>query len=257
LQGKTSGTTGKSKRLEALSIRLTGELASYYDIYYRVHLQNVGWLAWVKNGTQTGSIAQGLRLEALQILMVPKGAAVPSNNFANAQTVSGAPRLIDASVIAHALAYSATVHLQNKGDVTYGNKVSGATQIGTTGKRLRMEAIHLKLPLDAPYKGGIEYAAHVQNLGWQKAVQDGKMSGTKGRSLRLEAVTIKLTGDMAAHYDVYYCAHVQNIGWTGWAKNGQQCGSAGYSYRMEALQLVIIPKGQAAPGQTVHYFYRP
>ena len=32
-----SGTQGRALRLEAIKIRLTGELANKYDIYYRVH----------------------------------------------------------------------------------------------------------------------------------------------------------------------------------------------------------------------------
>lgn len=38
--GAISGTTGQSKRLEALNISLTGEVAKFYDIYYRVHIQD-------------------------------------------------------------------------------------------------------------------------------------------------------------------------------------------------------------------------
>ena len=41
--GEMSGTTGQSKRIEAIKIKLTGELAEYYDVYYRVHVQHLGW----------------------------------------------------------------------------------------------------------------------------------------------------------------------------------------------------------------------
>jgi len=82
------------------------------------------------------------------------------------------------------------------------------------------------------------------------------VAGTSGLSLRLEAVRITLTGEMGKYYDVYYRTHIQSFGWTGWAKNGQSCGSAGYSYRMEAMQIVIVPKGGAAPGFNSGYFYQ-
>ena len=44
----------KVKRLEAIRIKLTDELAENYDIYYRVHAQEFGWLGWAKNGEVQG-----------------------------------------------------------------------------------------------------------------------------------------------------------------------------------------------------------
>ena len=75
-----------------------------------------------------------------------------------------------------------------------------------------------------------------------------------GQSLRLEAIQIKLTGEMADHYDVYYRVHCQNFGWLGWAENGGSAGSAGYSYRLEGIQIVLVAKGGAAPGDTASHF---
>lgn len=46
--GTIGGTTGEAKRMEAIRIRLTGEAANHYDIYYRVHTQTYGWLDWAK-----------------------------------------------------------------------------------------------------------------------------------------------------------------------------------------------------------------
>lgn len=43
-----SGTTGQSKRIEAICMHLTGDITAYYDIYYRVHCQSLGWLDWAK-----------------------------------------------------------------------------------------------------------------------------------------------------------------------------------------------------------------
>ena len=53
--GYLSGTLGSGKRLEAIKINLTGELAEHYDIYYRVHVQDIGWLSWAKNGEMNGT----------------------------------------------------------------------------------------------------------------------------------------------------------------------------------------------------------
>lgn len=73
-----SGTSGKAKRLEAIEIKLTGEVANYYDVYYRVHAQTYGWLGWAKNGQTAGSAGAAKRLEAIQICVVPKGSAAPN-----------------------------------------------------------------------------------------------------------------------------------------------------------------------------------
>ena len=43
-EGIVSGTANGQKRMEAVKIRFTEELAQKYDIYYRVHAQNLdGW----------------------------------------------------------------------------------------------------------------------------------------------------------------------------------------------------------------------
>jgi len=72
-----SGTSGQSKRLEAIQIRLTGAAADAYDIYYCVHAQNTGWLDWAKNGQSAGTAGFGYRLEAIQIVLVAKGGPAP------------------------------------------------------------------------------------------------------------------------------------------------------------------------------------
>ena len=40
----------------------------------------------------------------------------------------------------------------------------------------------------------------------------------------------------------------------GWAKNGAQAGSAGFAYRLEGINIVLVPKGGAAPGPTAGSF---
>ncbi|MGG2440326.1 hypothetical protein ACQUGW_14365, partial [Enterococcus faecium] len=48
--GAISGTTGQVKQIEGINIRLTGQLAATYNVYYRVHVRNFGWLPWPMNG---------------------------------------------------------------------------------------------------------------------------------------------------------------------------------------------------------------
>ena len=37
------------------------------------------------------------------------------------------------------------------------------------------------------------YRAHVQNIGWQAAVNQGEVAGTTGQSLRMEYIQISMT----------------------------------------------------------------
>ena len=76
--GAASGTRGEGKRLEAIRIQLTGQLAQYYDVYYRVHAQTYGWLGWAKNGSIAGTSGLAKRLEAIQIVIIPKGEDAPN-----------------------------------------------------------------------------------------------------------------------------------------------------------------------------------
>ena len=77
--GQIAGTTGHGKRLEAIQIKLTGEMEQTYDIYYRVHAQSFGWLGWAKNGEPSGTAGYAKRLEAIQIVLVPRGGAAPGS----------------------------------------------------------------------------------------------------------------------------------------------------------------------------------
>jgi uncharacterized protein YjdB len=42
-----------------------------------------------------------------------------------------------------------------------------------------------------------------------------------------------------------------------WAKNGESAGTAGYSYRLEAIEIVLVKKGDPAPGPTANRFIEP
>lgn len=57
---------------------------------YQAHVQNFGWLGWAKNGQASGSEGYAYRMEALQIMLVPKTKGAPgstSNAFKKKQTV--------------------------------------------------------------------------------------------------------------------------------------------------------------------------
>lgn len=65
--GQSSGTSGQSKRLEAIKIKLDD--AEYNgNIEYKTHIQKQGWeKSFKKNGELSGTSGKSLRLEAIQI----------------------------------------------------------------------------------------------------------------------------------------------------------------------------------------------
>ena len=64
--GRTSGTTGQSKRLEGIKIKLSNKPVSG-SIQYRTHVQTYGWQGWKKDGALSGTTGKAKRLEAIQI----------------------------------------------------------------------------------------------------------------------------------------------------------------------------------------------
>lgn len=84
--GISSGSSDSSKGIEAVKIQLSGNLANYYDIYYRAYVKKYGWLGWAKNGQTAGTTGISYRLEALQVVLVPKDADPPGTN-ANYYTI--------------------------------------------------------------------------------------------------------------------------------------------------------------------------
>lgn len=66
--GQVSGTVGKAKRLEGISIFAADEYGTEGGITYRTHVQTYGWeQEWVYDGEVSGTEGEAKRLEAIQI----------------------------------------------------------------------------------------------------------------------------------------------------------------------------------------------
>lgn len=236
--GEMSGTSGESKRLEGVRIKLTGELSKHYDVYYRVHAEDFGWLDWAKNGESSGSEGLAKRLEGMEIQLVKKGEKAPGT--------TKRPYIVTKPSVSY------KTHVENFG---WQNYAKDGGMAGTSGKALRLEGIQM-LVTDPTLTGGIQYRTHVQNIGWQDWKSNDVMSGTSGKSLRLEAIEVKLTGELAKYYDVYYRVHAETYGWLGWAKNGQSSGTEGFAKRLEGIEVRLVKKGEKAPGSVTRSFIR-
>ena len=83
--GEMIGTKGRALQIEAIKIDLDGSVKDEYDIYYRVHSANVGWLGWAKNGEKAGTAGFAYGVEAVQIKLVKKGTTPNLPASANAK----------------------------------------------------------------------------------------------------------------------------------------------------------------------------
>lgn len=220
-----AGTTGKYLRAEAVKISLYGTIADYYDVYYRCHVQDYGWLSWTKNGSVAGTTNYSKRIEAIEVMLVDK------EEKALKETSIYEPYL-------HPLIYYST-HVQNIG---WMSDVTDGTTSGTTGIGLRTEAVKIYLDDELKSKGGVMYEVHVQNVGWMDWTSDGNTAGTIGQSLRIEAIRIKLTGELSNEYNVVYQTHIQDTGWVSSKRNGEISGTVGKSKRIEAIRIKLVKK---------------
>lgn len=266
--GVLSGTTGESKRLEAISISL-GKKAGEGGITYRTHCQNYGWLPWVSDGQMSGTFGESKRLEAIQIKLTGAAAEnydvyyrVHAQNYgwldwaSNGQAAGTAtygkrleaiqivlvekggkaPGETKTPYVTRNISYK--THVQTYGWQPY---VYDGQASGTSGESKRLEGIRISLS-DNLYGGDIQYRVHCQTYGWLDWVTDDELSGTTGESKRLEAIQIKLTGEISNYYDVYYRVHCQTYGWLDWVKNGEIAGTYGESKRLEAIEIKLVPK---------------
>ena len=77
-----------TKRLEGVKIKLTGDLATVFDVYYKGHARSIGDLGWARNDEVSGSQALCLRLEKIAIKLVPKNATVSDYGSASPSVTS-------------------------------------------------------------------------------------------------------------------------------------------------------------------------
>lgn len=63
---------GSSKKVDAISITLTGPIAEKYDVVYRAHVEGIGWQRRMRNGESAGLEGWGCRIDAVKISIVSK-----------------------------------------------------------------------------------------------------------------------------------------------------------------------------------------
>lgn len=138
-------------------------------VYYRIHVQNVGWQKQKGDGEVSGTFGKSLRLEAIQII---------GWDYENQEEFD---------------IYYRT-HIQNIGweqEWKHNKDISG-----TSGLGLRLEAIEIMLP-DTVRDYNIYYRVHAQNFGWLDWAVNGQSAGTEGFAYRLEGIQIMMVAEGA------------------------------------------------------------
>ncbi|MGT2686100.1 N-acetylmuramoyl-L-alanine amidase [Streptococcus porcinus] len=267
--GLVSGTTGQSKRLEAIKINISTPYTG--AITYNSSVVNSGWQKAVSTGQISGTTGQSKAIEAIQINLTGNLALkydiyyrthiasygwlgwAKNGAFAGSTGLSkqleafeiflitkGAETSLDQNkafiqMIKPSLTYQ--THVQNMG---WEPLVAEGQLAGTTGQSKRIEGLIVNLSSNE--FGNLQYRSHVQGIGWQNYVTSGNMSGTSGQSRRLEALQLQLTGILAQKYSVKYRVHVQDIGWQAWVYDNAIAGTTDQSKRLEAIEILLVDK---------------
>ena len=231
--GQMSGTEGVAKRLEGIEVLIEGN--ENLGIQYATHVQSIGWQNYVANGKMSGTSGRALRLEAIKLELTGKDAGL------------------------YDLYYR--VHAQSIGWMGWAKNGQAA---GTAGYAYRLEGIEIIVVEKGVDPGlnttdvyrdqagikNVSYRTHVQSIGWQDYVSDGKMSGTSGRALRLEGINISL-GDHLPTGSIEYNTHVQSLGWLNPVRDGVMSGTTGRALRLEGIRIKLT--GEIAKQYDVYY----
>ena len=226
--GSVAGSTGSSRRIEALSISLSGQLAEQYDVWYRLHIQDGGWLAWASNGQRSGSEGLSMRVEAVQVALMPKN----SKPSASGQSIP--VPFIKSESVSYRVSTGNGAWRDYVSDGAQSRPDSGIRAFGAT--------------LSGDLSGSIAYNAHVSNVGWMSWTSDGKPAGNDSQTV--EALSVSLGGDAGKVYSIWYRGFVSGKGWTGWAHDGAQAGSVGFGLPLTDIQMCLRSKASPAPGPT-------
>ena len=274
--GETAGTTGQSKQMEALKIKIVNNTGITGGIEYQTHVESIGWQNYVSNDETAGTTGQGKQIVAIRIRL--------TGDLANSYDIYYRVHVSDIGWMAWTCNDEAAgtsgfgkqveaieIKLVKKGDeapdttgnaylkpeqnleyqahvesIGWQNYVNNGETAGTTGQGKQVEALKVKIS-NQDLDGKIEYQAYVESIGWQSYVSDGEIAGTTGQGKQVEAIRIRLTGDLANSYDIYYRVHISEIGWMAWTCNDKAAGTVGFSKQVEAIEIRLIKKGDETP----------
>lgn len=254
------------------------------DLTFMAHVQNRGWLPSVTNNQITGTVGEGLSLEAFEVNL-PDGvdgiryAAYLANHgwqdwVGNGEiagtTGSGVPiEAIKIELTGEAAANYDIYYRVHSAYLGWMNWASNGEVSGSTGLALPVQALNiLVLPKEVQIgedtshpsidgtnfeNADLVYTAHVEYDGWQDKRVDGQTAGTVGEAKGIEAITISSPSikTLGEDSDITFKTHIENLGWTDLSRNGETSGTTGQSLEMQAMQVNLT--GTAAQAKNIYY----
>ena len=253
-----SGTTGENRKMEGIEIQLINAPSNAH-IKYKTHVQDKGWLEWVKDGGLSGIINKGLKIEAIQIELenmseytVEYQVHVQDEGWTGwyidgeMAGTTGQNKKIEAikiQIVSKKTKKMTVTYKSYIQDLGWESEKKETEQTGTTGKNKKIEAIKISL-VNAPDNVSLKYRTYLENSGWQSWVNQGEVSGTTGQNRKIYGIRIKLEGTY--NYSIQYRAHIQDIGWSSWKKDGEIVGDIASNKKIEAIQIRVIEAENAA-----------
>ena len=260
--GETAGSAGKSRRLEALAIKLGENVEG--SVQYQVHLAGAGWQKPHADSTVAGRAGKGRAIDGIRIALTGKiskthkvmyrvnlvGTGWQSwknnGNVAGKNSAKHPVRAMQVKLVKKKATGSKTtgsgivgvrysVNMKGSGWSTW---AANNERAGKVSKHQRLKGLRIFLD-PGRFSGSIHYSLRTANETWRGWRSDGKATGLYGN---VEALRIQLMGEIAKRYDVMYRVYVQGIGWQRRMRNGETAGTWGKHLRIESLQVSLVPK---------------
>ncbi|MGF0031905.1 GH25 family lysozyme [Bariatricus sp. SGI.154] len=229
--GEVSGSIGKALEVEAYTVNMTAE---NIGIRYTSCVSGTGWQDYVEKGELSGTVGKAKSVEAVKLELTGD-----NKNQYN-------------------LFYR--TYISNQGWLGW---TKDGLPAGSQGYGNSIEAIQIMIvPVSLGYTPetgdnaflkkalSVQYSTHVQDIGWQSYVENGKIAGTTGQNKQIEALRVKIVGQ---EYEgkIEYRTHVEDIGWQSYVSNGNVAGTEGKNKQVEAISIRLT--GEMASKYDIYY----
>lgn len=159
-----------------------------------------------------------------------KNSAEPLIKTAFATSVSSNPREIAATPVKTFDASSKVVVKASTAEHSANQTNSNVNQVANDSEVITQQNSTKQLPT-------VTYSAHVQDIGWQKSVDNATVSGTVGQEKQIEAIKLSIKAPEGITGKLSYKTYVKGQGWQPSVESGQVSGTVGQSRPIEALSI--------------------
>lgn len=154
----------------------------------------------------------------------------PLIKTAFATSVSSNPREIAATPVKTFDASSKVVVKASTAEHSANQTNSNVNQVANDSEVITQQNSTKQLPT-------VTYSAHVQDIGWQKSVDNATVSGTVGQEKQVEAIKLSIKAPEGITGKLSYKTYVKGQGWQSSVESGQVSGTVGQSKPIEALSI--------------------